>query len=95
MREPWTYAASFATPTALGAPGATALLRFEGVDYQASSVSLNGVALGGHVGSFEPFEFDVSSTLRIGGEGDSANNSLVIVIQKWKTASDLAKAVPA
>ena len=80
MREPWTYAASFATPTALGAPGATALLRFEGVDYQASSVSLNGVALGGHVGSFEPFEFDVSSTLRIGGEGDSANNSLVIVI---------------
>jgi hypothetical protein len=82
MCEPWTYAASFATPPLLACGAASAamvvLLRFEGVDYEASAVVLNGVPLGGHVGSFEPFELDVSAALRC--SSGSENNTLLVAI---------------
>lgn len=46
-------------------PGKFATLRFDGVDY-FSDVYLNGESLGRHSGYFEPFEFDITSTLHPG-----------------------------
>jgi len=46
-------------------PGKYATLRFDGVDYFAEAY-LNGEFLGRHSGYFEPFEFDVTPTLRSG-----------------------------
>ncbi|MGD0612859.1 MAG: sugar-binding domain-containing protein [Anaerolineales bacterium] len=48
-----------------GHPGKYATLRFDGVDYFAE-VYLNGEFLGRHSGYFEPFEFDITPTLRSG-----------------------------
>ena len=42
-----------------------AALHFDGVDYFAD-VYLNGTHLGGHVGYFDPFSFDVTRTLKQG-----------------------------
>ncbi len=51
--------------------GKRLLLHFEGVDYR-STVYLNGREIGGHLGGFTPFSFDVTSALK---DGD---NELVV-----------------
>jgi len=51
--------------------GKRAILHFEGVDYR-STVYVNGKEVGGHMGGFTPFSFDVTSALK---DGD---NDLVV-----------------
>ncbi|MCD6505591.1 hypothetical protein J7M22_03095 [Candidatus Poribacteria bacterium] len=59
----WIYLKEFVVPEDL--KGQRAVLRFDGVDYSCE-VYLNGYHLGGHEGTFTPFEFDVSQHLNYG-----------------------------
>jgi len=52
-------------------------LRFEGANY-ATTVWLNGQAIGHHEGGFDPFEFDVSG--KVSFEGD---NTLAVLVDNW------------
>jgi beta-mannosidase len=57
----WTLNTTFDTPSAF-APASVALLRFEGADFNVT-VTLNGIPLGMHTGSFEPFELDATAAM--------------------------------
>ncbi|WP_276320690.1 glycoside hydrolase family 2 TIM barrel-domain containing protein, partial [Phytoactinopolyspora endophytica] len=59
------------------------VLRFDGVD-SFFTAWLNGVELGFSTGSRLPTEFDVTSTLRVGGE-----NVLAVRVHQWSAASYL------
>ena len=61
-RRRWTWRCEFATPAA-ASDDVGCWLRFGAVDYN-STVVLNGVALGRHTGAMEPFEYDVTPSLR-------------------------------
>jgi beta-galactosidase len=65
-----------------GFPAARAVLRFEGVD-SCFAVWLNGARLGDGQGSRLPTEFDVSGTLRPGG------NVLAVRVHQWSAGSYL------
>ena len=68
----WVYHKRFSVPESLR--GRRALLRFEGVDYEAQFF-LNGERLGAHRGIYTPALFDVTEHLRVGAE-----NLLAVVI---------------
>ncbi len=68
----WVYRKVFTIPGEWN--GTHIRLRFGGVDYRCE-VYLNEKLLGEHEGMFTPFEFDVSSLLRFGGE-----NCLVVLV---------------
>lgn len=72
--HPWWYRVEFKTPK----PTPQSLLRFGGVDY-FSKVWLNGKLLGTHEGYVDPFEFDVSKSLRY----DRPNVLVVEVSSPW------------
>jgi beta-galactosidase len=76
------YRRTFAVPTPFLAPGARAVLRFEGVD-SAFRAWLNGVEVGRSVGSRLPVEFDVTDALV---DGD---NLLAVRVHQWSSASYL------
>ena len=59
------FRTTFRTPAHYA--GKKIFLRFAAVDYYAD-VWLNGKYLGSHEGMFNPFEFDVTATIRMDGE---------------------------
>src|SRR5437588_7786269 len=70
----WIYTKEFTPPLELA--GGTIRLRFEGVDHTAH-VFLNGEPLGEHAGTLVPFEFDVTTRLRLGEP-----NRLLVVVER-------------
>jgi beta-galactosidase len=74
------YRLRFEVPT--GFPVPRAVLRFDGVD-SCFAVWLNGIRLGDGKGSRLPTEFDVSGTLRPGG------NVLAVRVHQWSAGSYL------
>jgi beta-mannosidase len=69
----WVYRKEFDVSANL--EGKTVRLRFEGVDY-ACHVFLNGHPLGGHEGTYTPFEFEATDRLIYGGR-----NRLIVVVE--------------
>ena len=61
--------------------GARLHLRFEGANY-ATTVWLNGQAIGYHEGGFDPFGFDVTD--KVSFEGD---NTLAVLVDNWPRLS--------
>ena len=64
------YRRSFTIPESMS--GQRVFLKFGGVKF-VSEVRLNGKAVGGHYGGWEPFEFEVTDNCNVGGE-----NQLVV-----------------
>ncbi|GHH75943.1 beta-mannosidase [Streptomyces sulfonofaciens] len=60
----WLYRRQLTTPAP--APGQRAVLRFEGVDHEAT-VLVDGAEVARHTGMFVPFEVDVTDVLADGG----------------------------
>lgn len=75
-QAPWWYLNEFEIEDA----GERAVLRFSNADYFAK-VWLNGVYLGAHEGYSNPFSFDVSDIIRVGG----MNALYVKVWSPWDT----------
>lgn len=57
--------------------GGRLILKFEAVAHHAL-VYLNGKKVGEHLGGFEPFEFDVTDLIKMGGE-----NELLVGVTDW------------
>lgn len=77
------YRRTFALPPGFLAPGARAVLRFEGVD-SAFRAWVDGVEVGRSVGSRLPVELDVTDALS--GAGDHV---LAVRVHQWSSASYL------